>query len=151
MRLQCLLKICNYIFWWNTKFGDSGTVVIVAGIQYNKMGVQLLSKVQYQKSKDCKKCTGLYLLNKPIEYLLDHWNALRPSQTMQRNYFSPGGFACAPRGGVTMCSWPLLLPSFALLLFFFFSFLLLKDNFLDTQEAGYPESRFLWALIFWPN
>ena len=44
-------------------------------------------KIQYQKSKDCNKCTGLYLLNKLIEYLLDHWNALRPSQTMRRNYF----------------------------------------------------------------
>ena len=30
----------------------------------------------------------------------------------------PGGFACATRGGIALRSWPLLLPSFALLSFF---------------------------------
>ena len=33
--------------------------------------------------------------------------------------FGPGGFACVTRGGFAMCSWPLLLPTFGLSLFFF--------------------------------
>ena len=28
--------------------------------------------------------------------------------------FGPGGFVCATRGGIAMCSWPLLLPTFGL-------------------------------------
>ena len=41
-----------------------------------------LLEVQYMKSKEPPKCTGLYLLDKWIEYLSDHWNPLLCHETI---------------------------------------------------------------------
>ena len=43
--------------------------------------------VQYKKSKELPKCTGLYLLDKLIEYLSDNSNVLRTSITVAINYY----------------------------------------------------------------
>ena len=39
-------------------------------------------QIQYKKSKELPKCTGLFLLDKPIEYLSDYPNVLRTSITV---------------------------------------------------------------------
>ena len=43
--------------------------------------------IQYKKSKELPKCTGLFLLDKPIEYLSDYPNVLRTSITVAINYY----------------------------------------------------------------
>ena len=43
--------------------------------------------LQYEKSKELPKCTGLLLLDKPIEYLSDYPNVLRTSITVAINYY----------------------------------------------------------------
>ena len=43
--------------------------------------------LQYKKSKELPKCTGLFLLDKPIEYVSDYPNVLRTSITVAINYY----------------------------------------------------------------
>ena len=43
--------------------------------------------VQYKKSKELPKCTGLLLLDKLIEYLSHNLNVLRTSITVAINYY----------------------------------------------------------------
>ena len=51
--------------------------------------ITLQNQVQYKKSKELPKCTGLFLLDKPIEYLSDYPNVLRISITIVIKYFFP--------------------------------------------------------------
>ena len=43
-------------------------------------------QVQYKKSKEPPKCTGLFILNKWTESLFDLWNVLSTSITTPHNY-----------------------------------------------------------------
>ena len=53
----------------------------------------------------------------------------------------PGGFACATRGGVAMRSWPLLLPTFSLSLFFLRLLLLTHFGKTPVCENLFPPKR----------
>ena len=59
----------------------------------------------------------------------------------------PGSFACAKRGAIAICSWPLLLQSFSLssLLFLF------SPSFAFDPLRETPLCEIIFAPIFWHN
>ena len=73
------------------------------------------------------------LLLVPFQSL--HYCLSSDSEMAALPFFNPGGFAYATRGGVAMCGWPLLLPTFGLLSFSF-------PFFASEAEISF-------SLIFW--